>query len=267
MCMLLVCGSISYRRNYDTIARYTAIFGMGILAVLLGSQAAQFLLGYKTDTVIVVSATIAGTLVVLHGTVLIHSRWERANQLTYIVTVLALILSPFYAFESMALLIREFFALQLTIALDIFNHSAVLEERDGGLVQLNFDSGGRLTVLRACTGIDGLAVFLALVIGVRATWQTKLKSIVVVISVVYFVNMGRLMLVGGAVSGDWFGPLVTNQNTLYYSYHIAENVIGTGIVVIASIGGYLVLANWLPDLDQFVREFFHSFKRYIPNSL
>jgi len=126
------------------------------------------------------------------------------------------------------------------------------------MYRLGFANGGNITITRGCTGIDAFALFSGLVLATRTSWRNRVIGLAFVLVAVALINSIRIVFVGAAMAGDWFGPLIGASNTLDVTYLIAEVAIGQTFVIIAAVIGFLYLSRWLPDMRAFVLDLFET---------
>lgn len=247
-CLLFVVAAVGYRRGNDRLGREGAITGFGVLAVVLGVLAIEYATGTRTDRLFLVTVTSLGAGLSLHAIRLVMAEWDRRRQLTTMTAGVLVLVLPFELAPASRVLIQEELARQLvTIAGAVGYRPELVSTTQGHLTRLAFENGGYYEISRECTGIDGIALFGGILLGVRTTWRRRLAGFAFMISAVYLVNMLRMVFVVAAISGDWFGPLLTSGDTVQMTYYVAEVAIGQSVVVLASVLGYLWVSRWIPD--------------------
>lgn len=212
---------------------------------------------YTTSTqafrVFAVPIAVAGVVVCLQGVRLVLTQWPRSRQLATTTATLVILVLPFELYPGLHVLIQEWYAVQTVALSNLVGVQPALERAaNGHLTMLRFDNGGFLEIVRECNGVYAAALFSAIVVGARASLRRKLGGLAFVLVVVFLVNQLRMMLVAVALAHDWFGPLITDTNTVQTTYYVAELGMGQSVVVVASIGGFLLLGRWLPDMLAFV---------------
>ena len=248
---LLAIGTLGYHRDHLGFGRWGAMSGFALLGCLLVVLTIMYATSSRADRHFLMLVAGVGAVLSFHAVHLQFVRWDRAGQLTTMVTAIVLLLLPFELFPALQLAIQEFLAAALVVALDNLGYHAALEERDGAMMQLRFENDGFYYIARECTGIDGVAFFGGIVLGARTTWPRKLAGLAFVVFAVVLVNSLRLVFVGSAMAGNWFGPHLTSENTVQMTYYVAEVGIGQTAVVLASVAGFLLVARWIPDLQDF----------------
>jgi archaeosortase A (PGF-CTERM-specific) len=260
--VLLAAGAAAYRVERSDTARWSATGGF----LLLGTLMTVFLAGYATssrgDRLFLVTVSGAGTFVAFHGAGLVFRRWERDAQLTTTVAAVLLIVLPFELFPGLVVAVQESLAHQVVFMLEAVGYQPALEYHEGIRSRIRFENGGHYYVARECTGIEGVALFGGILVGARANWRQKLEGIIFMLVAVYVVNILRLIFVGAAMGGDWFGPLLTDEETVQMTYYVAEVAIGQTAVIVASIAGFLFVSRWIPDLTDFADDLLSSFISY-----
>ncbi|ATZ60922.2 MAG: archaeosortase A [Methanosarcinales archaeon Met12] len=95
----------------------------------------------------------------------------------------------------------------------------------------------------ACTGIESMALFAGVTLGIGASIGRKFKAFVVSVPVIYALNIFRNMFVVVAIGYHWFGM---------DSYHIAHNVLAKiGSTIALFLIAYAVI-RILPELTDVI---------------
>jgi archaeosortase A (PGF-CTERM-specific) len=247
-CLSLVVAVVGYRRGYDRLGREGAIVGFGLLAVVFGIFTISYATSNRTDRLFLVTVTALGAGLSVHAIGLVVRDWGRRRQLTTMAAGVLVLALPFEFAPGLRLLIQEELARQLvTIASTLGYQPDLVSTAGGHMARLSFENGGYYQISRECTGIDGIALFGGILLGVKTTWRRRLAGFAFMLTAVYVVNMLRMVFVVAAISGDWFGPLLTNGDTIQMTYYVAEVAIGQSVVVAASVLGYLWVSRWIPD--------------------
>lgn len=262
-CLLLVVGSFGYKRGTEDTARLLSTTGFGLLSVVVVVLVIGYASGTESTEYFWLIASVLALGMSLQATTLTYRGWERASQLTVAAAVLLVVLVPFELVPPLELALKEVLTQQFAVFFGWLGIHAVVEPSvaTGELHRLGFANGANITIDRDCTGVDAIALFSGLVIAARTTWQRKLLGIGVVLLAVWLVNTARILFVGAAMAGDWFGPLVGASNTLEVTYVIAEVAIGQTFVVVAAVVGFLYLSRLLPDVQAFVTELVGTVRR------
>jgi len=105
-----------------------------------------------------------------------------------------------------------------------------------------------ITIILACTAIQGMVIFIGLIFGVKAPIRRKLKAFFVSVPVIYVVNVFRDVFVSAAYFENWFGPPLE-------SFFIAHNVIARIFALLALIAIAYAVFRILPEALDFVEDF------------
>lgn len=258
-CLLLVASSLAYARGggADRYARLAGAFGFAVLAVVLVALTVSYV--ERPDRHIMPFVTLAGVLLCLQAAWLVVNRWSRARQFVTTTTVVLVLLVPFEVAPVLLESIQELLAGQVAAIVGWLGYQVAVEPSSGGaMTRLTFENNGYYNIARECTGVDGFALLAGLLVGARTVWWLKLAALGFTFVAVYVVNMVRMVFVGSAIAGDWFGPLVTSGDTVQMTYYIAEFGIGLTFVVLATIAFFLYLSRYIPDLRKFVDDLFET---------
>jgi len=105
-----------------------------------------------------------------------------------------------------------------------------------------------ITIILACTAIQGMVIFIGLIFGVKAPIRRKLKAFFVSVPVIYAANIVRDVFVSAAYFELWFGPPLD-------SFFIAHNVIARIFALLALIAIAYAVFKILPEALDFVEDF------------
>lgn len=251
---LLSIATVGYHFE-SSFARRSAMAGFGVLALLLSTVVVSFLSEGTLDVWRV--GGIIGIAVSVHAFAVVSRDWSRADQLTTIITLVVVFLSPFYLLSGLDLWFMEALAAHLHLVFQTLGYDVRLMPlaSTGNVTQLTFDNGGFFYINWGCTGIDFVVLYVAIVLSAKTAWSRKLVGVALTILTVYLVNMIRLLFVGMALAGDWFGPLVGAENTLQMTFFIAEEVLAQIFILIVAVLYFFFLLWFLPDLRTFVTEY------------
>jgi archaeosortase A (PGF-CTERM-specific) len=256
----LVCAALGYRLSRERAARVSAIGGYALLSVVFAVLTLGYVTSSRSDRLLLLAVTLAAVLVSLQAIRLTSQGWSRDDQLATTIAAVLVIILPFELIPELRFLVQETIAVQLVWIVNLLGYEPTLEAMaDGQLTRLTFDNDGFYYIARECTGIDGVALFGGILVGVRTTLRRKLAGAAFMLVAVYVVNMLRMVFVVAAISGDWFGPLLTDGNTVQMTYLVAEVAIGQSVVVLASVAGYLWVSTWIPDGIAFATDFMETF--------
>lgn len=110
-----------------------------------------------------------------------------------------------------------------------------------------------ITIILACTAIQGMVIFIGLIFGVKAPIRRKLKAFFVSVPVIYVLNIARDVFVSAAYFEHWFGPPLD-------SFFIAHNVIARIFALLALIAIAYAVFKILPEALDFVEDFIAALK-------
>ena len=110
-----------------------------------------------------------------------------------------------------------------------------------------------ITIILACTAIQGMVIFIGLIFGVNAPIRRKLKAFFVSVPVIYVLNIARDVFVSAAYFENWFGPPLD-------SFFIAHNVIARIFALLALIAIAYAVFKILPEALDFVEDFIAAVK-------
>ena len=113
-----------------------------------------------------------------------------------------------------------------------------------------------ITIILACTAIQGMVIFIGLIFGVKAPIRRKLKAFFVSVPVIYVLNIGRDVFVSAAYFENWFGPPLD-------SFFIAHGVIARIFALLALIAIAYAVFKILPEALDFVEDFIAAVKSSI----
>lgn len=251
----LVVATAGYRLGHERVGNEGATVGFGVLAVVFGVLAVGYATSGRTDWLLLVSVATAGATLSGHAVWLVMRGWSRNRQLVTMAAAMLVIALPFEFAPALRVAVQEQLARQVvTIATTLGYQPGLEETTQGAATRLTFENGAYYQISRECTGIEGIALFGGILVGVRTTLRRRLAGVVFMLVAVYVVNMIRMLFVVAALSGNWFGPLVADVDTLQMTYYIAEVAIGQSFVVVASVVGYLWVSQWIPDGIEFASE-------------
>ncbi len=110
-----------------------------------------------------------------------------------------------------------------------------------------------ITIILACTAIQGMVIFIGLIFGVKAPIRRKLKAFFVSVPVIYALNIVRDVFVSAAYFELWFGPPLD-------SFFIAHSVIARVFALFALIAIAYAVFKILPEALDFVENFIAAVK-------
>lgn len=110
-----------------------------------------------------------------------------------------------------------------------------------------------ITIILACTAIQGMVIFIGLIFGVKAPIKRKLKAFIVSVPVIYALNILRDVFVSAAYFKNWFGQPLE-------SFFIAHSVIARIAALIALIAIAYAVFKILPEALDFVEDFIAAVK-------
>jgi len=138
-----------------------------------------------------------------------------------------------------------------------------------------------ITIILACTAIQGMVIFIGLIFGVKAPIRRKLKAFFVSVPVIYALNIFRDVFVSAAYFENWFGPpfdsffiahseiariaeeyglVVLPIKSPINSFDFAHGLIARIAALIALIAIAYAVFKILPEALDFVEDFFAAVK-------
>lgn len=138
-----------------------------------------------------------------------------------------------------------------------------------------------ITIILACTAIQGMVIFIGLIFGVKAPIRRKLKAFFVSVPVIYALNIFRDVFVSAAYFENWFGPplesffiahseiariaieyglVVLPINSPINSFDFAHGLIARIAALIALIAIAYAVFKILPEALDFVEDFIAALK-------
>lgn len=113
----------------------------------------------------------------------------------------------------------------------------------------------RVSVLLACTGLGSMAIFGGLIGAVRAPLRRKLRALALAISVIWVLNLARVVFISLAFSQQWLQilvdptmALVGYDNPTMVSFFLSDRVIAQSLSVVALVGIAWAVAREVPEL-------------------
>jgi archaeosortase A (PGF-CTERM-specific) len=110
-----------------------------------------------------------------------------------------------------------------------------------------------ITIILACTAIQGMVIFIGMIFGVKAPIRRKLKAFFVSVPVIYALNICRDVFVSAAYFEHWFGSPLD-------SFDFAHGVIARIAALIALIAIAYAVFKILPEALDFVEDFIAAVK-------
>lgn len=124
------------------------------------------------------------------------------------------------------------------------------------------------TIITACTGIGSMAIFIGLILAVRAPYERKLRALAVSIPVIYVLNLVRNVFIGvtfGNQMTHLFPDVVMSLFGLEYawkvSYIISDRILAQGLAVVALIIITWLVVRELPEVLTIIEDVLYVFTR------
>lgn len=254
-----VLGVAAYRSGRELLGRVATAGGFAVFALALLIGGSQYATSSRSYRVVAVPVVIAAVLLCGHAIRLVYRRWSRSRQLATVMATVLVLVVPFELYPELHVLAQAWYTSQTVAVLELLGaQPAVVPSPDGHPIVMQFENGFLLAVVRECNGIYAGALFTAIVVGARTSVRRKLGGIAFALGATFLVNQLRIVFVGLAMANDWFGPLLTDTNTLQMTYYVAEIGIGQPLVVVATVSGFLVVDRWIPDVLDFLTELLSS---------
>jgi archaeosortase A (PGF-CTERM-specific) len=119
------------------------------------------------------------------------------------------------------------------------------------------DLGFRVEIILGCTGIQSIAIMLAVAYMVPSTLKQKILAFLLIAPVIYILNIFRNVYVFMAYTDQWypwFTDLVGNDNYGYASFFWSHNVVSELMALCLLIGIAYALFRLIPDLGVLAEE-------------
>lgn len=124
------------------------------------------------------------------------------------------------------------------------------------------------TIVTACTGIGSMAIFIGLILAVRAPIERKLRALAVSIPVIYVLNLFRNVFIGitfGEQMTNFFPELVMGLFSLesqwQVSYIISDRIIAQGLSVVALVVIMWLVVRELPEVLSIIEDVLYVLTR------
>ena len=124
------------------------------------------------------------------------------------------------------------------------------------------------TIITACTGIGSMAIFIGLILAVRAPYERKLRALAVSIPVIYALNLVRNVFIGVTFGNQMthvFPDVVMSLFGLEYawkvSYIISDRILAQGLAVVALIAITWLVVRELPEVLTIIEDVLYVFTR------
>ncbi|RUM34548.1 MAG: archaeosortase A [Archaeoglobus sp.] len=103
--------------------------------------------------------------------------------------------------------------------------------------------GKHVTLILACTGIQSIALFTGVTLGIRANIKRKIKAFLVSVPVIYFLNLLRDAFVCASYARSWFG-----KNSFYIAHNVISKILATIALVLIAYAVFKIL----PELEELI---------------
>lgn len=173
--------------------------------------------------------------------------------LTKAAAVSFLIYAPFGFFEPLGNWLISVVVGQIIWVLTILHYPVTQLDWNlimAGVVPGN-DMGFRVEIILGCTGIQSIAIMLAVAYMVPTTIRQKVLAFLLIAPVIYLLNIFRNVYVFMAYTGQWYpwlSDLVGNGNYGYASFFWSHNVVSELLALGLLIGIAYGLFRLIPDL-------------------
>ena len=124
------------------------------------------------------------------------------------------------------------------------------------------------TIITACTGIGSMAIFIGLILAVRAPYERKLRALAVSIPVIYVLNLFRNVFIGitfGNQMTHFFPDVIMTLFSLEYqwkvSYIISDRILAQGLSVVALVVITWLVVRELPEVLTIIEDVLYVFTR------
>ena len=123
-----------------------------------------------------------------------------------------------------------------------------------------FHTDGRIyktAIVLACTGLGSITIFVGLVAAVRASLTRKLRTLAVVVPIIWVLNIVRNVFIALAQGKQWFAgvypevvlTLFGAESEYLVSFLWADRVIAQSLSVVALVGLTWLVVRELPELS------------------
>uniref|UniRef100_A0A7C3YF94 Archaeosortase A n=1 Tax=Geoglobus ahangari TaxID=113653 RepID=A0A7C3YF94_9EURY len=97
-------------------------------------------------------------------------------------------------------------------------------------------NGRRVEIILACTGIESMALFSAILFSVNAEIRRRIAAFLISVPVIYVLNLLRNIFIVAAFGENWFG-----ENSFYVAHHVISKVLATFALILISLGVFKIL--------------------------
>jgi archaeosortase A (PGF-CTERM-specific) len=124
------------------------------------------------------------------------------------------------------------------------------------------------TIVTACTGIGSMAIFVGLVLAVRAPARRKLRAFAVSVPVIYVLNIVRNVFIGVTfgnqmthVFPDVVMGLFALEEPWMVSYIVSDRIVAQGLSVVALVAVTWLVVRELPEVVTVVEDVLYLLTR------
>ena len=109
-------------------------------------------------------------------------------------------------------------------------------------------------IILACTGIESMALFFGVSLATKAEIKRNLKSLIISVPTIYFLNLLRNVFVSVSYAYSWFG-----ENSFYIAHHLISKFLATIALILIS----LVVFETIPELLDLLYEVKNEILRHL----
>jgi archaeosortase A (PGF-CTERM-specific) len=250
--LLAVYGFKTGRRLYG---RGATVGGFVVFAAILGVGMVQYWVTGRPYRYIAAPVAVTGVVLCVGCIQLVLERWSRTEQLAAVMAAFFVLILPFEFLPQVHTFAQEWFTGATVDTLALFGADATVDtSASGTLTVVCLANGACYHVTRECNAIYVGALLSAFPLGARASWSRRVGGLAFVAVATGVTNLFRLVIIGLSMANDWFGPFLTDGNTVLMSYYVAELVLNQFIIGGATVAGFLLLDRWIPDVLDFIAE-------------
>jgi exosortase/archaeosortase family protein len=245
-----------FKTGKELYGRGATVGGFVVFTVILVVGMVQYWITGRPYRYIAIPVAATGVVLCAGSVRLVLERWSRTEQLATVMAAFFVLLLPSdLFFPQVHIFAQEWFTRATVDTLALFGAEATVDaSASGNFTLVCLSNGACFQITRECNAIYVGALLSAFPLGARTSMPKKIGGLAFVAVATGVTNLFRLVIIGLTMANDWFGPLVTDGNTVMISYYFAELVLNQFIIGGATVAGFLLLDRWIPDVLDFVAE-------------
>jgi exosortase/archaeosortase family protein len=246
--ILFGTASILYRKNKDTYARYFSFVGFSTVFVACIVLTGVLTMQERYD--VWLFGVSFGIYLAFNAAAKVFYREQISQRLTETMALFVILLAPFYIIQNIDIVLMELMAKNIQGYSEFIGVNTVLSENEPGLTnRLTFDNSGYIFVNWACIGVEFAILYSAFILPANISIGKKLFGVVLATVTVYIANVSRMMFTVVVMDRDMFGPLLTDGNTLQWSFYISEYLVSQTFIIAIAILVFIVLMRTVPETE------------------